>query len=99
MTSDAQDSDQTEETKKSRPTTSDLEIDYDRSRLRGPLPTSGRKTCLRYGSMDIPDYIKARLEATRELPGPPSKLKSRLNNAIKDQMFESEARVNPINLP
>jgi hypothetical protein len=87
---------QSTEEPKPRLTTPDIEFDYDRSKLRDPRPTPGRKARPRYGSRDIPEDLKAQLEATREIfkPQPPSK--GRLTNAIKSQMIVANARNNPL---
>jgi hypothetical protein len=87
---------QNEPSTKPRLATPDLEFDYDRTQLRDPRPTPGRSARPRYGSMDIPDDLKAQLEATREIPGPPPKPKGRLNNVMKNEMFVAEARQNPL---
>ena len=81
--------------KKPRLTTPDLEFEYDRSQLRDPRPTPGRKARPRYRSLDIPEDMKAQLEATREIPRP-EKPPGRLNSAQKDRLFTEEARMNPI---
>jgi hypothetical protein len=62
--------------------------------LRDPRATPGRQSRPRYTSLDIAPDIKARLEATREIPGPPPKPKGRLTKAIKNEMFIAECREN-----
>jgi hypothetical protein len=76
-------------------TTPDLEFDYDRSQMRDPRPTPGRDARPRYGSFDIPDGLKAHLEATRDIPKP-EKPKGRLNAAQEDDLFKAESRMNPL---
>jgi hypothetical protein len=87
---------QSTEEPKPRLTTPDIGFDYDRSKLRDPRPTPGRKARPRYERLDIPEDVKARLEATREIfkAQPPSK--GRLTNAIKSKMIVEEARNNPL---
>lgn len=77
---------------KPRLTTPDLEFDYDRSQLRDPRPTPGRKVRPRYEQHDMPAEVMNRLRATRTIPGPSPKPKGRLTNAVKNEMFEIEPR-------
>ena len=79
-----------------RLTTPDIELDYDRDQLRDPRPTPGRKARPRYNERDIPDEVLTRLKATRTIPGPPPKPKGRLTNAVKNEMFKAESRVDPL---
>ncbi|KAF2262275.1 hypothetical protein CC78DRAFT_606338 [Lojkania enalia] len=76
-------------------TTPDLEFDYDRSQLRDPCPTPGRRAHPRYNSFDIPEDLKRRLESTRTTPKP-GKPNSRLNAYQKNQLFRDEGRMNPL---
>jgi hypothetical protein len=71
-----------------------LEFDYDRSQLRDPRPTPGRKARPRYEEGKIPQDLKAHLDLTRYIPKPEKPL-GRLNRSQKDQLYIDEARINP----
>jgi len=81
--------------KKPRLTTPDLEFDYDRSQLRDPRPTPGRKVRPWYEGIDVPEDLKVHLEATCEIPKP-QKPAGRLNRVQKNDLFVEEARLNPM---
>jgi hypothetical protein len=82
------------EPQKLRLSTSDLEFDYDRSQLRDPRPTPGRKARPRYEETDVPRDLKTHLELTRYIPKP-EKPPGRLNRFQKNQLYIDEARMNP----
>jgi hypothetical protein len=83
-----------EESRKVRLSTPDLEFDYDRSQLRDPRPTPGRKARPRYEEREIPQDLKAHLDLTRYVPKP-EKPPGRLNRSQKDQLFVEAARMDP----
>ena len=83
---------------KPRLTTLDIEFDYDRSKLRDPRSTPGRNARPRYNSRDIPNDLKAQLEATREIPKPELPKTGRLTNAVKSELIRAEARMNPLGI-
>lgn len=87
--------DQMDQSQKPRLSTPDLEFDYDRSQLRDPRPTPGRKARPRYYAFDIPQELRAHLEATREIPKP-KKPTGRLNAMQKDELLKQEALMNPL---
>jgi hypothetical protein len=87
--------DDTNELQKPRLRTPDLEFDFDRSQLRDPRATPGRKVPPRYGNFDIPKDVKEHLEATRYIPEP-EQPKGRLNRAKKNQLFRDRSRLNPM---
>lgn len=84
-----------QEPRKPRLTMSDLEFDWDRSQLRDPRLTPGRKTRPRYDDHSIPEDLKTHLLATREIPVP-EKPKGRLNGFQKNEMFVEGCRLNPM---
>lgn len=81
---------------KPRLTTPDLEFDYDRSQLRDPRPTPGRKARPRYNRFDIDKdpSLKAHIENDFTIPQP-EKPKGRLNAFIKNDLFQQESLMNP----
>lgn len=81
---------------KPRLTTPDLEFDFDRSQLRDPRPTPGRKARPRHDNFEIErdEALKARLENEFTIPKP-EKPKGRLNAMIKSELFEKEGMMNP----
>ncbi|KAH7084201.1 hypothetical protein FB567DRAFT_593676 [Paraphoma chrysanthemicola] len=87
--------DDQEQPKKPRLTTPDVEFDFDRSQLRDPRLTPGRKTRPRYDKRDIPDDQKEHLEATRDI-FKPVKPKGRLTNFVENEFFVQESRENPL---
>lgn len=74
--------------------TQDLEFDYDRSQLRDPRATPGRRSRPRYGRFDCPEDLKRYLQATRKI-SVPTKPRGRLNRSQKDELFRDECRMNP----
>ncbi|KAH7071913.1 hypothetical protein BKA63DRAFT_567841 [Paraphoma chrysanthemicola] len=84
-----------EQPKKPRLTTPDVEFDFDRSQLRDPRPTPGRKTRPRYNKWDIPDDQRKHLEATCDI-FKPVKPKGRLTSFVENELFVQESRENPL---
>ncbi|KAI4958347.1 hypothetical protein J4E86_003946 [Alternaria arbusti] len=83
------------EQRKPRLTTPDLEYEYDRSKLRDPRPTPGRKARPRWEDSPLtPQEIKDRINENFYIPKP-TKPPARLNTALKDGMFRDECRLNP----
>ena len=73
----------------------DLEFEYDRSKLRDPRPTPGRKIKPCYDEMDIPDDLLARLKKTRDTVKAKER-KGRLN-VVQQLEFDAEkALSNPL---
>jgi hypothetical protein len=75
--------------------TTDIEFDYDRSRLCDPRPTPGRKARPRYEEFDIPPDVKLQLESIRRIPKL-EKPTGRMTNAKKNEMYIEEARTNAL---
>lgn len=75
--------------------TPDLEFEYDRSKLRDPRPTPGRKTKPCYDEMDIPKDLLARLKRTREFAKVKTR-KGRLSVAQQLAFDAEEALSNPL---
>jgi hypothetical protein len=84
-----------QEPQKARLSTPDVEFDYDRSQLRDPRRTPGRKARPRYDELDVPQDVKVHLESTRDIPKP-EKPSGRLNSVQKDQLFDDTSRINPL---
>ncbi|KAI4698997.1 hypothetical protein J4E81_004887 [Alternaria sp. BMP 2799] len=82
------------EQRKPRLTTPDLEYDYDRSKLRDPRPTPGRKARPRWDDISAPQEIKDWVSDSFYIPKP-TKPPGRLNAALKNTMFRDECRLNP----
>jgi hypothetical protein len=74
---------------KSRLTIADLMFDYDRSQMRDPCLTPGRKVRPRYMENDIPPELKEHLLSIREIPKP-EKPKGRLNWVQKTSYLEKK---------
>ncbi|KAK7746808.1 hypothetical protein SLS53_001996 [Cytospora paraplurivora] len=72
-----------------RLTTPDLEFDYDRSKLKDPRLTPGRKARPRYDELDLPEELADRR------PPSPAKPRGRLNALQKDQWFKQRTREDP----
>ncbi|KAH9886357.1 hypothetical protein F4778DRAFT_478097 [Xylariomycetidae sp. FL2044] len=81
---------QDEQVKPRRLTTPDLEFDYDRSQLRDPRPTPGRKARPRKEGREIDDDFKKRFFIPE-----PKKPKGRLNAMQKNDLFGQEALLDP----
>lgn len=94
--SEGNDRSEHEPKQKPRLTTPDLEFDYDRSQLRDPRPTPGRKARPRYNRFDIDEdpSLKAHIENDFTIPQP-EKPKGRLNAFIKNDLFQQESLMNP----
>ncbi|KAI4706063.1 hypothetical protein J4E89_009116 [Alternaria sp. Ai002NY15] len=82
------------EQRKPRLTTPDLEYDYDRSKLRDPRTTPGRKARPRWDDISAPQEIKDLVSESFYIPKP-TKPPGRLNAALKNTMFRDECRLNP----
>lgn len=89
------DQDREAEVAKPRLTSPELEFDYDRSQLRDPRETPGRKRRPRYDDLDIPEDLKASLLRNFHIPKP-EKPKGRLNWMQKDKIFAQECLLNPM---
>lgn len=77
---------------------SDLEFDFDRTQLRDPRPTPGRRARPRYTSYDLEGRhkeLKESLETTYHIPVV-EKPKGRLNAFQKDENFRANGLVNPM---
>lgn len=77
---------------------SDLEFDFDRSQLRDPRTTPGRKRRPRYSPFELDHEQKAlkeHLEATYHIPEV-EKPKGRLNAFQKNELFGKNALINPM---
>lgn len=88
-----EDEDEDDETQDSgslpRLTTPELEFDYDRSKLKDPRLTPGRKARPRYDELDLPERLADRR------PPSPAKPRGRLNALQKDQWFKQRTREDP----
>jgi hypothetical protein len=72
-------------------TIEDLYFDYDRSQLRDPRATPGRKARPHYGEHDIPVELRERLERTRNIFEYGQALDS-TSSTVATDMFLAEAR-------
>ncbi|KAK8085365.1 hypothetical protein PG997_006636 [Apiospora hydei] len=79
-----------ESAQQQRPTTPDLEFDYDRSQLRDPWPTPGRVKRPRYEGRDLTESERARFK-----PPPPPKPKGRLDSFQKNALYREEGFRDP----
>jgi hypothetical protein len=81
-----------------RLTTPDLEFDFDRSQLRDPRPTPGRKARPRHSSIDLDLHnkpLKEHFETNFYIPEA-EKPKGRLNALQKDELFRQNGLLNPL---